>query len=222
MARLFITERELSFISDISKELIKDINGQVVHLYPISELKTKTHGVYNEATKKVFDNPIKLDALVDNVFQTETKIDKFGIDAQFKLEVFVQYRDLIDKGINISIGDFFSFSDVFYEITEKVVISNIYGQAEHKGGVKLVGVKAREGLFEAQVIGPTDIDRPESDAVQDTFVQQRGYSEDENGDATGDKRDLQESGVLEAPLTGKREVSENGDPQGVGSAFYDE
>jgi hypothetical protein len=222
MARLFITPRELNFISDITKELIKDVVGQKIYYYPISELKTQTHGVYNEALQKVYDNPIAIDGLVDNNFQTDTKIDKFGIDAQFKMEVFLQHRDLVDKGINVNIGDFFSFSDVFYEITERVFMRNIYGLPEHKDGVKLVGVKAREGLFKAPTIGPTDISRPDADAVQTEFHQQRGEALDQNGDPTGDKRDLVETGVLDKPLTGPKEISAKGDPDGVGSAFYDE
>ena len=222
MSRLFITPREINFISDITKELIKDVVGQKIYYYSISELKTKAHDVYNEALQKVYDNPIAIDALVDNNFQTETKIDKFGIDAQFKIEVFVQYRDLVDKGINVNIGDFFSFSDIFYEITERAFMRNIYGLPEHKDGVKLVGVKAREGLFKAPTLGPTDIARPDADAVQDTFVQQRGEAFDIDGNPTGDKRTLVDNGVLDKPLTGPKEVSERGDPDKVGSSFYDE
>ena len=222
MARLFITPRELNFISDITKEIVKDVIGQRIFLYPISEIKTKTHGVYSEALRKVYDNPIALDAIVDTNFQNDTKIDKFGVDAQFKIEVYVQYRDLIDKGIEISIGDFFSFSDIFYEISERTFMRNIYGMPEHKDGVKLIGVKAREGLFDAPLIGPTDISYTDADAVQTEFNQQRGESMDSSGQPTGDKRDLVESGVLDKPLTGPKEVSQNGDPNNVGSAFYDE
>jgi hypothetical protein len=222
MARLFITPRELNFISDITKEIIKDVVGQKVYYYPISEIKTKTHGVYNEALKKIYDNPIILDAFVDSNFQNDTKIDKFGIDTQFKVEVYIQYRDLVDKGINVNIGDFFSFSDIFYEITERNFMRNIYGMPEHKDGVRLIGVKARESLFNAPVLGPTDIEYTDADAVQKQFYQQRGNSVDQNGDPTGDKRDLVESGVLDKPLTGPKEVSEKGDPNSVGSAFYDE
>lgn len=222
MARLFVSPRELNFISDITKEVIKDVIGQCVYYYPISEHKTKTHSVYNEALKKVYDNPIALDAMVDSNFQTDTKIDKFGIDAQFKIEVFLQYRDLIDKGISVNIGDFFSFSDVFYEVTERVIMRNIYGMPEHKDGVKLVGLKAREGLFKAPTLGPTDISRPEADAVQREFFQQRGESLDSDGNPTGDKRDLVENGVLDPSLTGPKEVSDRGDETGAGSSFYDE
>ena len=222
MARLFITPRELNFISDITKEIIKDVIGQKVYYYPISELKTKAHAVYNEAVKKIFDNPIVLDALVDSNFQTETKIDSFGVDAQYKLEVFVQYRDLVEKGINVAIGDFFSFGQVFYEITDRTFMRNIYGMPDHKDGVKLVGTRAREGQFAAPIIGPTDLANTDTDAVQQTFVQQRGGSVDAEGNPTGDVRDLVKDGVLDPPLTGPKQVSPSGDRTGAGSAFYDE
>jgi hypothetical protein len=221
MARLFLTPRELNFISDITKEIVKDVIGQKVIYYPISEIRTKTHGVYNEAVKKIYDNPIIVDALVNNEFQTDTKIDKFGVDAQYKIEVYIQYRDLVEKGINVNIGDYFSFSDIFYEITERSFMRNIYGMAEHKDGVRIVGMKARKGLFDAPIIGPTDISYTDADAVQQTFVQQRGIDNDPNN-PNGDVRDLVKNEVLDEPLSGQKEVSPKGDTTGAGSGFYDE
>lgn len=221
MARLFVTQREVDFISDITKELIKDVAGQRIFLYPVSEHKTLTHGVYNESLQKVFDNPIAIECFVDNNFQIDTTIDKFGIDKQFKLEVFIQYRDLIEKGINIALGDYFSFSDVFYEITEHVTMRNIYGLPEHKNGVKIIGTRVRESQFKARVIGPTDIARTEDDAVQNTFVQQRGEEFNKEG-ATADQRALIQSGVLDRSLSGPKEISPDGGGERGGSSFYDE
>lgn len=220
MSRLFITPRELNLISDITKEFMKDVVGQKVYYYPINEVKTKVDGVYNEAVQKVFDNPIALDALVDSHFQTDTKIDQFGVDAQYKIEVYLQHRDLVDKGINVAIGDIFSFSDVFYEVTERAYMRNIYGLPEHKDGVKLVGTRARDSLFKAEVIGPTDISYSDPDAVQTTFHQQRGQAVNADG-PTGDKRDLQNDNILGKPITGAKEVSPRGDTEGSGaSSFY--
>lgn len=221
MARLFITPRELNFISDLTKEIIKDVIGQKIYYYPISEHRTQTHGVYNEALKKVFDNPISVDALVDNNFQMETKVDQFGVDLNYKIEVFIQHRDLVEKSIYASIGDYFSFSSIFYEVSELSFIRNIYGMPEHKDGIKLVGTRVRESQFKAMVIGPSDIEYTDADAVQKTFVQQRGYAVNKEGE-TGDVRDLVRNGILDEPLSGAREVSERGDPTGTGSAFYDE
>ncbi len=224
MSRLFITPRELNFISDITKEVIKDIIGQKIYLYPISETKTQTHGIYNESLEKVFDGPIILDALVDSNFQIDTKVDAFGVDAKYKLEVYVQHRDLVEKGIVVAIGDFFSFSDVFYEVAEVNFMRNIYGLPEHKDGVRLMGTKAREGQFKAPTLGPTDIGRPEVTAVQKKFEQQRGRKENSEG-PTGDVRDLVREAVLEPSLTGPKQVSEQGalaDDSHYVSAFYEE
>ena len=221
MGRLYLTPREFNFISDITKELIKDVVGQKIYYYAINEVKTKTDAVYNEALQKVFDGPIALDALVDTHFQSDTRITQFGVDAQFKVEVYLQWRDLVDKNISPAIGDFFSFSDVFYEVTEKVFMRNIYGMPEHKDGVKLIGTKARETQFKALTIGPTDISKPEKDAVQTEFYQQRGQAHNKEG-VTGDKRDLQDENVLGKPITGAKEVSEKGGEFPGDSAFYDE
>jgi hypothetical protein len=92
---------------------------------------------------------------------------------------------------------------------------------EHKDGIRIVGTKARQGLFDTKVLGPTDISYTDPDAVQETFVQQRGIDEDPN-DPNGDVRDLVKKGVLDEPLTGQKEISNKGDSTGAGSSFYDE
>lgn len=215
MPRLFITPREQNFISDIVKELVKDVNGQKIFYFPISELKTRVHDVYNESPEKIFDAPIEIDALVDQP-KYETKVDGFTVDQTSTLDVYVQYRDLRDKNIDVAVGDFFSYGSYFYEITKANYTRNIYGQVEHIDGVLLTGTSARQSQFFAKVFGPTQTKFTDADAVQDKFVQQRGSSE------TSDRRDLQEDGVLERPLTGPREVSPRGTNSGAGSAFYDE
>jgi hypothetical protein len=221
MARLFITQREINFISDITKEIVKDVVGQKIYYYPVSETKTKSHEIYDEALKKVFDNPLIIEALVNSEFQTETKIDKFGVDATFTLEVYVQHRDMIEKGINPAIGDYFSFGSIFYEITEYKYMRTIYGQAENIDGVSLVGTRVRESQFKALTAGPTDIKYTDPDSIQDTFIQQRGVTENKEG-PTADTRDLVKNGVLDPPISGPKEVSDLGDSTGAGNAFYDE
>ena len=221
MARLFITQRELNFISDITKEIIKDVIGQKIYYYPISETKTKAHTVYHEAVKKIFDNPLIIDVIVNNEFQLDTKIDKFGIDTTFKSEVFIQHRDMVEKGISPAIGDYYTFSDVYYEVTEYRYMRNIYGQAENIDGVALVGTRVRESQFKAMLVGPTGIEYSDKDAIQHTFVQQRGFKDNLDGE-TADVRDLIRNGVLDPPISGPKEISERGDETGAGHAFYDE
>ena len=221
MSRLFITQREINFISDITKEIIKDVVGQKIYYYPISETKTKSHEVYDEALQKIFDNPINIDALVNSEFQTETKINKFGVDSTFALEVYIQHRDMVEKGINPAIGDYFSFGAIFYEISEYKYIRTIYGQAENIDGISLMGMRVRESQFKAPTIGPTDSKYSDQTATQDTFIQQRGASENKEG-PTADIRDLVKNGVLDSPISGPKEVSNLGDPNNIGNSFYDE
>lgn len=210
----------MDFFADITREIIKDVNSQYIIYYPISELKTKSHEVYDEAIKKIFDNPIKIEALVDNSFKKDTVINQFGIDKNFKIEVFVHYRDMVERSIEISIGDYFTFSDIIFEVTEARIMRNIYGQAEHADGMRVVGSPAREGSIELLMKGPTDIRYSDDDAQQNAFYQQRGFSENAEG-KTSDQRDLVKKGVLEQPISEPQAVLPKADEHGR-NAFYGE
>ena len=64
MARIFITPREIDFISDLTKEITKDVRDQKIYYYRIREELTNVHDVYEEAPEKVFDPPVELDCRV--------------------------------------------------------------------------------------------------------------------------------------------------------------
>ena len=64
MPRLFMTPREINFINDLGKELVKDVIGQKIYYFQISEIKSRVHDVYEESPDKVFENPIEIDCLV--------------------------------------------------------------------------------------------------------------------------------------------------------------
>jgi len=220
MGRLFITKREINFINDIAKELVKDVIGQKIYYFPISEIKSHVHDVYEESPEKVFENPIEVDCLVKYDAQ-QVKTGRFGSEEFYNIEVFIQYKDLLDKEINVLEGDFFSYGSVFFEIVKAPENLTLYGQIEHHSYTKITAKQSRKGQFIAKVFGPTSEEYTDSDAVQDTFVQQRGFKNNRLG-ATGDIRDLQKNGVLDAPITGPKEVSPEGDKTGAGSSFYDE
>ena len=214
MARLFITPRELDLISDLTKEVIKDVIGQVIFYYPIRTDVTSVHDVYEESTEKIFDAPIEIDALVE-WSPGEIKTTKFGNEKFHSIEARVHARDLTDKDLRMKIGDFFSYGAVFFEITQVVTISKIFGQVEHVTGYKLAGKQARDGLIDKMVQGPA-AQTLETEAVsQEIFVQQRGATTNELGE-TADRRELQADGKLDTPITGPKKVS----PDGINSSFY--
>ena len=71
--------------------------------------------------------------------------------------------------------------------------------------------------------GPTEESFTGPDAIQKTFVQQRGNATNDLG-KTGDVRQLRKDGKLEDPIGGPQKVSPDGtkgDINGVGSSFYD-
>ena len=214
MARLFITPRELDLISDLTKEVIKDVSGQKIYYYRARSEMSNVNDLYQEATEKVFDPPIEIEALVE-WGDYEQSTTSFGIDIKHNVKVSIHYRDLLDKGILVRPGDFFSYGPAFYEIAKAVTISKIFGQVEHTTGVRLDGIYARQGLIAKKPIGPTGEHFTDPGSVQTIFVQQRGVSRNELGE-TNDKRQLVENGVLDAPIDGPRKVSEDG----ITSSFY--
>lgn len=223
MPRLFTTPRELDYFSHISKEITKDINGQKIYYYAISIKKTQVHDVYEEATDKIYEDPIEIECWV-NWMEPEVYTGQFGVEYRSKLECLIQNRDLIDKEIDPKEGSFFTYGSLIFEITSAIKSSIIHGQVEHANSLKLTGLQSRKSQFKTKVFGPTDERHSDEDATQKDFVQQRGFAENRLG-PTNDSRELLDQGVIEndtidAPAEvsprGKNVIGSNSDK----SSFY--
>ena len=198
MSRLFITSREINFLNDISKELVKDIVGQKIYLYQVSEILSNVHDIYEEAEEKIFDNPIELECLVTYKPQA-IKTDKFGSEEYSEIELKIQSRDLLDKQIEILEGDFFSYGTKFFEIVTAPTSETLFGQIEYSSFITVTGKQARKGTFLSKIFGPTSESYNDKDSIQDTFVQQRGFSSNKQGE-TNDVRELRKKGIIDAPM----------------------
>jgi hypothetical protein len=219
MARLFVTPREIDYISDLTKEITKDVRGQKIFYYRIREDLTNVHDVYEESPNKVFDKPVEIEAMVEWAPES-VRTNRFGSEENHTITAYLHARDLADRNISVREGDFFSYGSTFFEITSVIGDKQVYGQVEHLVGFKLSGKQARKGLFDVKPLGPTAENSSEPDAVQEEFVQQRGLKENSQGE-TGDRRELIEDGKLDPPEAAA-EVSKKGDPDNVSSSFYDE
>lgn len=221
MPRLFISPREIDFINDISKEVTKDIVGHKIYYFPISFDKTNVHDVYEEAPEKITEDTIEINCIVD--WQpADVKTNQFGQDSILSISVYIQSRDLIQKGIEVKDGDFFSFGADVYEITTVKTFRNIYGQIEYSDGVELKARQVRKDNFSVRPPGPLGEEFTDDDAVQDTFHQQRGFDENREGE-TGDQRDLVDKGVLDAPnINEPAEISARGTKRNISNSFYGE
>ena len=222
MSRLFITPREVDYIADLTKEITKDVVGQKIYYYHIREDLTDIHDVYEEAPNKVFDPPINIDALVEWQSEEVTS-NRFGQEELYPITVYIQARDMLDKEIDLRQGDYFSYGPTFFEITSIIYDSTVYGEIEHAVGYKIIGKQARQGQINIAPLGPTSESYSNKDAVQETFVQQRGFNRNEEG-PTGDVRSLIKQGKVTDPISGPSQVSPVGlarNPDGtVDSAFY--
>jgi len=215
MARLFIGQREVQFINDLTKEFIKDVAGQFINYFPVSTIKSSVHKIYNESLQKIFENPIMIPALV-GMPEYSSKTTNFGPDIEAKVEVLIQYKDLQDKGIILSEGDFFSYDDILYEVlTFTNAGKNIFGLAEYNVSWKITARSARLNQIDVPNIpnprlAPDDIER--------VYEQQRGLPITNDGDPTGDVREMRERlGHDMAPIalgTGQRRVEPNVDDGG--------
>ena len=99
--------------------------------------------------------------------------------------------------------------------------------------VMVLEIKSGQALLYFEQQGPQwyDINKLErvyvteeftdKDAVQDTFYQQRGFTNNKLGE-TKDIRELQKRDVLTKPITGPKEISSDGNSSKAGNAFYDE
>lgn len=210
MARLFITPREIDFIADLTKEITKDVIGDVIYYYKVREDVSEVHEVYEEAREKVFDPPIEIDARVQ-WNPKEIKTDRFGYEGVYNTEVYVHYRDMIDRGIKLEEGDYFSYGDNYFEITSIVYDKVIFGQVEHISGYTLKGKQARKGQINVtKPIGPTEEIYSDPDGIKREFEQQRG-------DATkGDKRALVDQGKIDDTTHTKQQVKKDS----ISSSFY--
>lgn len=217
MSRLFIGHREQAFISDIAKEFTKDVLGQYVLLFPVSAVHTMIDPTYDEAVVKVWENPLKLDAIVGQPEQTFTN-SQFGIDRQMTLEVMLHPRDLLDKDVIVYAGDFLVYGNDTYEIDSVTESRNIFGQEDYQREIILKCHVARLGQMDVAVFHKLLNDSKYfKDRNQKVFVQQRGLAEVQTNpddinsmEATGDVRHLRERlGHEMAPIalgTGPRVV----------------
>lgn len=220
MSRLFITPREISFINDISSEMIKDVWGQKIYYFPVSFDKSKVHDIYEEAINKVLENAIEINCVVD--WQpADVVTNKFGQDSILSIKVYIQSRDMINKEIEIKDGDFFSYGQDLFEITTARTFRNIYGQVEYNDGIELTARQVRKDNFSIRPAGPLEENLADDDAKQAQFVQQRGFKQNREG-KTGDKRDLIDQGIIEPVVNKPAEISKRGTSGKAGNAFYGE
>jgi len=148
LSRLFVKDVDVAFVHSINRELIQAVVGQEVSYYAISPERSRPDDLYDEAPQKVWDAPVRVNALVryDND-RVETGVK--GMDSGYPLEAYFHDKELEERGLVAREGDFIEFGEIFYEITSATKPDIIFGQVNNKVMTKCVCVPAREGQFAA-------------------------------------------------------------------------
>lgn len=213
MSRLFVSGKEIDYANDIRKEIYKDVGMHKVYYYAISYDKTKFSEIDGESDEKTFETPVILDALA-KFTKPEVVTNNFGVDYKNKLEFYVSFQDMIDKGIDIKPGDFCEYGNYFYEVTKVTPTNYMYGMVEYFADLLVEGVQARDLVFKTNIKGPrAPLNSKDSGQPQFTAEQQRGFSTDSEGNPTGDFRELERNGTMEPAIEGQQK-------SGKGSEFY--
>lgn len=157
MARRFVTSKEIAFIDSINRELIQHFVQQEIIYYAISVEESEVHDVYDESIKKVWHQPVKLNARVrfDN---PSSKSTAGGLDSSYTCEAYCHTAELNERNLKPREGDFIEFGQIIFELTSVTMPQLAFGQANNKIMTKLMGVSSREGQFQIGNISDEGID----------------------------------------------------------------
>ena len=148
MARKFVTERELDFIHRINHELIQRVVGQEVLYYAISTEHTQVNNVYDEAVRKTWAPPVRINARV-RYGNENTVSSNFGEDSKYTVEVAFHNFELRERNVEPREGDFIEFGQIFFEITSVTKPQLVFGQVQDRIMTRCICTQAREGQFQA-------------------------------------------------------------------------
>lgn len=111
---LFASSRDALLIKSVSREIMQRFISVEIAFYKISLNDTQIN-LYNESSKKVYQQPIRLFALVNKEETNMNDVDT-GIDVSQNVVFSFLRDDLKDCDIVFEEGDLIKFDEKFYEI----------------------------------------------------------------------------------------------------------
>jgi len=112
---LFGESRDISLFRYINRELMRNIISQQVVLYKVNLNETKSN-IYGEASsKRVYNEPVLLYALIERGDQT-APVSDLGVGFNWPVTFRFLRDDLVDANIMLEIGDIVMWNDGYWEI----------------------------------------------------------------------------------------------------------
>ena len=111
---IFGSRKDFNLFRGVARELISNVVEQVVGYYKIS-IESTSSNLYGESTNKVYNDPVKLNCLVERGNQTASS-NEFGQDMT-RTAVFSFIKDdLKDSNLMSEIGDIIFWQGDYYEV----------------------------------------------------------------------------------------------------------
>lgn len=132
----FIGQRDYNFFQNISRELLDDVVQSQVFFYKLIAGET-TVNLYGEALDKSYYDGVSVFGMLQYGNETQ-QYDGFGQDTEQEVVVRLNQDTCIVKDIFPEVGDFFYFSNGFYEITNTNQTQLVGMQAENNFGIECI------------------------------------------------------------------------------------
>jgi hypothetical protein len=121
---LFGSQRDVSLIRNINRELLGDIITQQIAYYKLV-LDRSTVNIYGESpSSKFYKNPVLLNCLIERNDQIHTEDDK-GIDFNWLVKYSFFRDDLVEANVVPEIGDIIMYYEGYYEV-DNVVTNQLF------------------------------------------------------------------------------------------------
>ena len=112
---LFGTQRDVSLIRNINRELLGDIITQQCAVYKLNLEETRVN-IYGESSgAKYYQDPVLLNVLLERGDQTYNSSD-MGVDYSREVEFRFLRDDLVDASLVIEPGDILLYYESYFEV----------------------------------------------------------------------------------------------------------
>lgn len=152
---LFFGEKERALFESLGREITIDILKESFILYRVDYAKTKTHKLYGEAKKKVYETPVEVFGRINVEVDAPEYLTPGGIikKGYGKITADVYRSHLNELNVNVRMGDFLYFKGHYYEVVDDGS-SNIGNEQSYAGditfSIKIVGTRVKDDVFNAR------------------------------------------------------------------------
>ena len=112
---LFVTPRDMTFITGINNELVNDIIDTTVIIYPVDKEYTEVNQ-YGEATDKTFLPGLQCNALIEHDDEATDETDAGLSNLYQNIRIAFHRNTMKDLNFYPERGDFVRWNNAYYEI----------------------------------------------------------------------------------------------------------